>query len=83
MLRLQMPLLDPTFESQLAPVCCVPEASTPQDTILRKLHCWCEANQVHDMQVSALLACFTQHAVGSTNLPCYHLDIGRRLQILH
>lgn len=75
MLRLQMPLLDPTFESQLAPVCCVPEASTPQDTILRKLHCWCEANQVRDMQVRTLLACSTLHAVAVINLLWYRLEM--------
>ncbi|KAK9856110.1 hypothetical protein WJX84_004825 [Apatococcus fuscideae] len=52
MLQGKMPLLDPTFKSQLAPVCSVPEASTPQDTILRKLHCWFDATQVRDMQMT-------------------------------
>ena len=40
MLRMQMPVLDPTFKPQLDLVCCVPEASSPQDVILRKLQCW-------------------------------------------
>ncbi len=45
MLRMQMPVLDPSFEPQIGPVCAVPEASAPQDIILRKLHCWFEAAQ--------------------------------------
>ena len=45
MLRMQMPVLDPSFASQIGPVCAVPEASAPQDVILRKLHGWFQAAQ--------------------------------------
>ena len=45
MLRMQMPVLDPFFESQIGAVCAVPEAEAPQDIILRKMHRWFQAAQ--------------------------------------
>ena len=45
MLRMQMPVLDPSFGSQIGSVCAVPEALAPQDIILRKLQCWFQAAQ--------------------------------------